>query len=373
MTNIIPSLEIIALILTLIHFGIPLAYYVYLKKKWLPKPWNLKINPKYTPRITVIVPTYNEAKLIIEKLNNIYMQDYPKDKLEVLVVDSASTDGTPRLVEDWARKHTNFRVMLVKEPSRRGMAHALWTGFKHAKGDIIIVTDADAIWTKHDILREIVKWLSCEDVGAISCIKEPLGGESLEYKYRQYYNILRIAESKAWSTPIFHGELSAFKKKLLKRIGGFPLGVGSAESLAAMKIAALGYRAIISDNVVVQEIIPRREYTKWRIRRAQHLIIHLIKTLSYIRNYNNMLKVIVLVEAYLHIINPWILLLCTIVLLYCTLILHSILAGSLIILGLALLAQRAYHAWIISQLFLLLAQIKNLWNKELVWKKQEKV
>ena len=58
------TLDIIALTLALIHFGIPLTYYWYMKTKYLNKPWNIKTNPNYKPKITIIVPTYNEAKLI---------------------------------------------------------------------------------------------------------------------------------------------------------------------------------------------------------------------------------------------------------------------------------------------------------------------
>jgi len=47
------ALDIIALILALIHFGIPTLYYLYLKKKWLPKPWNLRIDPNYEPKVTI--------------------------------------------------------------------------------------------------------------------------------------------------------------------------------------------------------------------------------------------------------------------------------------------------------------------------------
>lgn len=65
------DLAFIGLVLALIHFTIPLAYYYYLKKKWLNKPWNLKLNPNYRPKITVVVPTYNETELIEKKLNNI--------------------------------------------------------------------------------------------------------------------------------------------------------------------------------------------------------------------------------------------------------------------------------------------------------------
>ena len=368
-------LDIIAIILIGIHFGVPLIYYWYAKTKWLPRPWNIKTDPNYQPKITIIIPTYNEAKHIENKLDNIQEQNYPRDRLEVIVIDSASTDGTPEKVNQWANNHPDLKVLLVKEPVRKGMAHALRTALKYAKETIVIVTDVDAMWVSRDTLREVTRWLSCEKVGAVSCVKTPSSDKPIEYIYRQYYNVLRLAESKAWSTPIFHGELSAFRRGLLDKIGGFPLGVGSAESLAAMKIVALGYRAIVPSNMVVQELVPKsgKEYMRWRTRRAQHLIIHITKSLNYLKNYTSIFKKIVLVEAYLHLLNPWLFILGMVVLLSCALSQYSILAQYFIVLGLALLVQKTYRTWITNQFFLILAQIRSLWNKELVWRKEEKV
>ncbi|MEM1510004.1 MAG: glycosyltransferase [Thermofilaceae archaeon] len=98
-------LETLAIILATTHFMIPLTYYLHAKTRWLPKPWDLKVDENYKPKVTVIIPTYNESKLIKEKLNNIYEQDYPKELIEIVVIDSASTDGTPKLVKEWASRH----------------------------------------------------------------------------------------------------------------------------------------------------------------------------------------------------------------------------------------------------------------------------
>ena len=98
-------LMLIGLALALVHFTIPLAYYLYLERRYLHKPWNLRLDPGYRPKVTVVVPTYNEAELIEGKLDNIAEQEYPRDKLEVIVVDSASTDGTPEKVREWAKRH----------------------------------------------------------------------------------------------------------------------------------------------------------------------------------------------------------------------------------------------------------------------------
>ena len=127
---------ITALVLVTIHFGTPLAHYCYAKTKWLPKPWNIRIDSKYKPKVTIIVPTYNEASIIKDKLDNLYAQDYPRDKLEIIVVDSASTDKTPQLVKQWKQKHPDINLRLIEEPVRRGKAKALNKALEHATGAV---------------------------------------------------------------------------------------------------------------------------------------------------------------------------------------------------------------------------------------------
>ncbi|MCX8205576.1 MAG: glycosyltransferase, partial [Candidatus Nezhaarchaeota archaeon] len=195
-------LEAVALALALTHFGLPLAYYYYVKKRWLPKPWGIRVDEDYRPKVSVIVPTYNEANNIVERLDNIYSQDYPKELLEVVVVDSGSTDGTPELVKKWVREHNDLRVELLEEPIRVGKAHALNTALGEASGDIVVI--ADAFWDEN-VLRNAVKYLSDHSVGAVSCIKSPTNGDAAVFEdaYRTYYNMVRIAESKAWSCLLY--------------------------------------------------------------------------------------------------------------------------------------------------------------------------
>jgi cellulose synthase/poly-beta-1,6-N-acetylglucosamine synthase-like glycosyltransferase len=89
----------LAIALALFHFGFPLSYYLYLKRRWLNKPWEIRRDPSYKARVSIIIPTYNEALLIESKLDDIMRQNYPKDLVEIIVVDSASTDGTPEAVK----------------------------------------------------------------------------------------------------------------------------------------------------------------------------------------------------------------------------------------------------------------------------------
>ncbi|MCS7128395.1 MAG: glycosyltransferase, partial [Desulfurococcaceae archaeon] len=172
-------LDALALLLASIHFGVPIAYYLYAKTKWLPKPWNIKVDESYKPKVTIIIPTYNEAKVIGERLNNIYEQDYSKEFMEVIVVDSASTDGTAEIVEEWSSKHKDLRLILIRESERRGKAAALNRALREASGEVVVIADADALWPSN-ALTKVVELLSDPSIGAVSCLKKPLGSSAAE-------------------------------------------------------------------------------------------------------------------------------------------------------------------------------------------------
>ncbi|MEM4037663.1 MAG: glycosyltransferase family 2 protein [Desulfurococcaceae archaeon] len=366
------TLEILGLTLALAHFTVPLAYYAYAKLKWLKKPWNLGVDENYKPKVTVIIPTYNEAKFIEKKLDNVYEQDYPRELVEIVVVDSASTDGTPRLVEEWFRRHNDVKLRLVIENERRGKASALNNALKHVNSEIVVITDVDALWPR-DALTKTVRWLSDPSVGAVSCLKKPLGSDpvNIEAGYRRYYNVLRVAESKAYSTPIFHGELAAFRRNLLEKIGGFPTEIGADDSYTATRIALMGFRAIVPDDIWVEEMVPKEKYFSWRVRRAQHLVQHFAKTLRNIKQAPGKFKWILLVEFFLHVVNPF-LLLASVAVLIADALAASLLATVALALGVGLLMVKPYRTWILMQFSLVAAALRNLKSREIVWSKQVK-
>lgn len=362
------------LTLAIIHFGIPLAYYGCMKR-FYNKDSGIepRDNSNQLPLMSVIVPTYNEAKFIEEKLDNIYQQDYPRNKLEIIVVDSGSTDGTPEKVLEWSKNHPDIVVKLIREPVRRGKAYALNEALKHLSGEIVVITDADSKWLHRDTLKRVATYLSIPHIGAVSCIKLPETTRpgSVEASYRDFYNILRVAESNYYSTPVFHGELAVYRKNLLLEIGGFPTDIGADDSHTATLIALKGYRAITAKDLVCVEAVPHKDYHLWRIRRAQHLIQHFWKTLRLKPETPKQFKKILYTEIYLHLLNPWILLLATI-LLISSAVMKSLLAAALLTAGVALLAYKPYRAWIATQVYLIAATIRNLWTKEIIWSKQSK-
>ncbi|MEM1797561.1 MAG: glycosyltransferase [Zestosphaera sp.] len=371
------ALEVLGLTLALAHFTVPLAYYAYAKLKWFERPWDLSIDENYKPKVTIIIPTYNESKLIEKKLDNIYEQDYPKELMEIVVVDSASTDGTPRLVEEWAREHPEVSVRLLEEPIRRGMNPALNFALKHVPGDteIVVFTDADSFWPSR-ALKEIVKYFADPVVGAVTASILPGGseggGEIEERVYRGYYNILRVSESKLHSTPVHNGALVAYRLELIQRIGGIPEFTGNNDSTPASIIAFMGYRALQVDDVIVWEPIIKNQFRR-RVRRAQHLLLSFLKAKQYARNLGvhakSLFNCIWRVEWYLHVVNPWLLVLGLLLLMGGFVVYGSLIALALIGVGLALTALRDYRTWILTQTALIVAAVRNIWTKDIIWSK----
>lgn len=104
---------------------------------------------KDSPSVTFIFPTLNSSYLIAKVLNSIKNQNYPWEKIEVIVVDNASTDGTPDLI----KKYFPW-VKLITLRRNTGSAPPITMGAKIARGDYILATNDDVIFEKN-CLREL--------------------------------------------------------------------------------------------------------------------------------------------------------------------------------------------------------------------------
>ena len=371
----------IALLFGAMHFAAPLIYYVYISKR-LDDPWGFPLPDEYQPRISLIVPTYLEADLIHDRLDNIRDQDYPLDLIEIIVVDSASRDGTPEKVKGWMEAHPEYNVTLIQEDERKGKAHALNLARRHMDeaSQIMVTTDVDCAWDT-DALKTAMRYFSDSSVGAVTCVKMPRtigseGSRKSEKTYRDYNSVVRVAESKVHSTPIFHGEFAAYRLSTLDEVEGFREDMGADDSHTATLIALGGYRSICVPDAEVVEFVPSnfRMFINWKTRRAQHLIQHFYKVRRMEKDSRGLESVINL-EEYLHIFNPWFLLIAYIALISSFYSEGITLINNVITVGGALVLfyrpyRDAFLTWTINQFFLIAAQLKNIFKgPDIIWKK----
>ena len=102
------------------------------------------------PTLSVLMPTYDEAERLRAALCSLSAQDYPTDRVQIVVVDDASP--TPVDEEDLRQALAPFELTLVRHESNQGRARARNTGLRHATGDIVIFLDSD-MTVERDFLR----------------------------------------------------------------------------------------------------------------------------------------------------------------------------------------------------------------------------
>jgi glycosyltransferase involved in cell wall biosynthesis len=121
---------------------------------------------EYNFSVSVIVPCRNEIKFIEKCLDSIIAQDYPKEKLEILVVDGFSEDGTREIIKNYS---DNYQFIKLLDNPKKIAPSAINIGIKNATGDIIIRMDAHNIYKK-DYISKCVAYLqkyNADNVGGI--------------------------------------------------------------------------------------------------------------------------------------------------------------------------------------------------------------
>lgn len=136
------------------------------KRKMLKNPQI--VNENYKPLVTVMVPAHNEASVITETIETILKMDYPN--FEVIVIDDRSEDNTSEVLKILEQKYDKVKAMIRPKDAFPGKSAVLNDAMEFAKGEAILVFDADAR-VSPDFLSRLIPNLEPEDVGAVQARK----------------------------------------------------------------------------------------------------------------------------------------------------------------------------------------------------------
>ena len=138
----------------------------YQKRKL--KKYPIVINENYKPFVSILVPAHNEESVITNTIENILNIDYPN--FEILIIDDRSSDNTATVIKELADKYKNVIAMIRDKDAYPGKSAVLNDAFQVAKGEAILVFDADAT-VEPDFLKKLVPILEPTDVGAVQARK----------------------------------------------------------------------------------------------------------------------------------------------------------------------------------------------------------
>ena len=164
------------------------------------------------PKLTIIIPTYNEENVIERKINNTLELEYAGN-LEIIVVDSNSSDNAVQLVQKYQT------VKIIEEETRLGKTHALNRALKESTGEIIVITDANGFSTSKNLLVQIAQNFLDPSVGAVTV---PMQHDSSNWKTESVFwkreRTLWIYESTLDSIPSASGKCLAFRQRLVEQL-----------------------------------------------------------------------------------------------------------------------------------------------------------
>ena len=223
--------------------------------------------------LTVLLPVWNEARIIEKKLDNLVQQNVP---MRLLLIDSASTDSTVERIEAWLNVHPEafLEVEVVRMEQRQGKTAAVVRALRHlgqhAEG-LVCMTDADAM-LERGCLQRMMQWFADPMMGAVGAVPNRIDARPDEEQHRSAWEAMRMAESMVDSTPFLEGSCMMWRPSCLAIDDLYP-GANADDAQIATSVRCQGWRAIADPLATFVDVAPStvEGQRRQKLRRAQGL------------------------------------------------------------------------------------------------------
>jgi len=210
-----------------------------------------KTNEDFTPPLTVIIPAHNEEGHIRRKLENVFASDYPRELLEVIVVDDGSTDRTAEVVREIEG------ITLLRTGGREGKIAAQKLAFEKASTEIVAITDA-TVMLPPDAFRKLAAHMADPKVGAVSAFMTVRNRDAgyiarVSQFFFDIQNAQKLGESMLDSAAGLFGQCSLVRREA---IGDFSTDVIYEDREFGISLRRRGWRARIEPGVKAEYYAP---------------------------------------------------------------------------------------------------------------------
>jgi poly-beta-1,6-N-acetyl-D-glucosamine synthase len=238
---IIDALVIFLFILLVRYFGILLAAYLYLNK------YTFKKTTGFFPFISIIVPVYNEEKVVAESVQSLLELNY--SNYEIIIVNDGSTDKTREVAEQLVGyqkgRYADIKISLIDKPNG-GKSKALNAGISLSKADFVLCMDGDSQLSP-DSVRLAVRHFINPEIGAVAGnVKVMNRGKFFTdlqaLEYIEGLNMARSAQSFVRLVNIIPGPIGLFRKKAIEGAGYYSSDTFAEDADLTLKILANGWK-----------------------------------------------------------------------------------------------------------------------------------
>lgn len=225
------------------------------------------------PNLTVIIPAYNEGPMVAHSIESVICARYPRQRLEMIIIDDGSTDDTWEHIRQAVVGHLDW-IKLVRFPQNQGKRAGLMKGFELAGGEVIVTIDSDSVISRDTLLAIVSPFLD-RRVGAVAGkvlvhnADEGLIPKMLEVAYVLSFDFLRAVESQYRNVYCCPGALAAYRTSVVRMVQerwfyqsflGSRCTYGEDRALTNY-ILGEGYDALYQNTALVFTVVPNR-YSK---------------------------------------------------------------------------------------------------------------
>jgi cellulose synthase/poly-beta-1,6-N-acetylglucosamine synthase-like glycosyltransferase len=228
-----------------VYLGFPLFLFLFAKSR------RGQTHPERPlPFVTLLISAYNESAVIGQKLANSLSLDYPKELLQIIVISDCSDDGTDEIVGTYVSNG----IQLVRQMERRGKAAGLNLGLQEAKGEILVFSDANAIY-QSDAVRRLVVHFGDPAAGYVvgsaryRDSEDQVSSADSEGLYWKFESWVKERESNFGSVVGGDGALYAIRRQLYEPLR--PTDIN--DLLHPLQIILKGYRGIYEPEAICHE------------------------------------------------------------------------------------------------------------------------
>lgn len=203
--------------------------------------------------VTIVIPAYNEAQWIAEKIRNLSALDYPSKQLKVLIGCDGCTDNTYSLATEATKELecSHLNIVIINFEKNRGKVAVLNELMEQVDSELVALTDTSALISIDALLIAAEKFKDPE-VGVLNGHYQMVTpGSEGEQAYWDYQSKIKVGEAALGSTLGAHGAFYMFRQALFEPL---PADTINDDFILPMKIVAAGYRADYEDSINALEL-----------------------------------------------------------------------------------------------------------------------
>jgi hyaluronan synthase len=276
---------------------------------WRYRPFPVPPGP--LPRVTVIIPAYNEGAMVEKAIYSVAASDYPADRLEIFCIDDGSKDNTWEYMQRAQSRYPEL-IRLIRFPKNRGKREALYAGFTRGTGELFVTVDSDSVIEPATLKQIVAPLVQDPKVGGVAGNVKVynrsvnLITRMLWVRFVLSFDFLRASQSGyrfVFCTP---GALSAYRRDAIwpilaewrrQTFLGAPCTIGEDRAFTNL-ILQQGYDTVYQRSAVVYTTVPEtykgmcRMFLRWDRSNFRESYLQMRYMFSRYRDQHRLLPIV---------------------------------------------------------------------------------